>query len=454
MLGVLAEYLKEQFTRRIRKKKSRRAKTREEAWQIQFFNHRPQSAKKDDKELALNESYSVGELIRGPLGGTEHLRLRKSKHKNVKTSPNCENHLELMMGFSFEDGDAFNAFKNRLHNKDFIGLDTKKYFLQNFIESEASKAIKLFENKLGPGTISPKDFSNSFKRSIEKNEISNLMRQQLGVSNDEASCSQMFQLNDTNRVNSSHFMGESNLFLLGDSKKNSMGLFRGHDSQFMSILNGKDTPGDPSSLVMESHKLPPAFAKRARDEHSGLQLTPVKKSRPKARAEHRGFRDLKTIRLETGQSGAERIMSNFIFHNDDASRGFELTRKEAESRANLQKRGSMFEGATKQAKTETPVYDFKNVTEKIYGVHTLQRLKRRDTGTRKAEAGPESAELCLQESERGSRKENKKTAEAERQSRDAGDKDNSNVGKYSNSVNTGKSTKKYDEGLLNLYSKV
>lgn len=451
-MGVLAQYLKEQFTRRIRKKRPRRAKPRAGAWQIQFFNYRPQSAKTDEKEQPLNESYSVRELIKGPLGGTEHLRLRKSKHKNVRRSLDCEKNLELMIGFSFEDADAFNAFKNRLLNKDFIGLETKKYFLQNFIENEASKAFKLFENKLGPGGFSPKDFSNSFKRSIDKHEISNMMRQQLGGSPEEVSCSQLFQLNDTNRVNSSHFMGESNLFLLGDSKKNSMGLFRGHDSQFMSILNGKDTPGDPSNLALESHKLTPIFTKRAKEELSQMQLTPIRasNSKPKTRADQRGFRDLKTIRLEPGKHGPEPIMSNFIFHNENTSRGFELTQKDAEPSANLEKRAKMFSEAGKGGKVETPVYDFKNVTKKIYGVDTLQKVKRKAKTRGKAELGKESLELFLME-ERGSRKENK--GKKESAGEDA-ERENSNLGKYSNSVNTGKSTKKYDEGLLNLYSKV
>lgn len=268
----------------------------------------------------------------------------------------------------FKDEEAFKIFKQHLCNKDFIGLETKKYFLQSFIENETSKALKLFDHDLMPKDFSRGDFSNSFKRSIDKNEISNMIKQQFNGSNEEVSCSQMFQLNDTNRLNSNQFLAESNLFLLGDSKKNSMGFFRGQDSQFMSILNGKDTPGDPSALMGDLGKN--SIQRRSKGDNSNiLVLTPVKKPEIKIGGGfmNKGFRDIKTNQMQLSKGEGDRPISNFIYHNDNVSKGFELTQREPINLSqNLNKRGSVFGIKNKiNSKKDTPVYDFKNVTKKI-----------------------------------------------------------------------------------------
>lgn len=463
-LGSLCEYLKDQFLSKLGLKKKRNSRSKHKSWKIQLFNHRTENAGRDQQEKPLNETYPVSDLIKGPLGDTDYVKLRKTKHKNVKISPNCERNLELMINFHFEDGKAFKIFKNLLYNKDFIGLETKKYFLQNFIENETSKAMKMFDSKIISRNFSPRELSNSFKRSVDKNEISNMIKQQFNVSNEEASCSQLFQLNDTNRLHSNQFIGESNLFLLGDSKKNSMGFFRGHDSQFMSILNGKDTPGDPSNLILDINRNINSFHKRSKDDNSNiLQLTPVKGSDKKrkddSRFNNKGFRDLKMNQIYLENGKIDKPLSNFIFHNENASKGFELTRKEMINKSqHLKKRENIYEDSDPNTgKNDTPVYDFKNVTKKIYGVDNLKKLKKTEKKKSKKEGKiNENLELFLQESERISRKENNKDIIQKKNADNLSmlDKDNSNVGNYSNSVNTGKSTKKYDEGLLKLYSKV
>ena len=448
---------------RIKRKRGRKSKNKPKAWKIQFFNHRTENAGKEHKEQPLNQGYSILDLIKGPLGSTEHLKLRKTRHKNVKVSLDCEKNLELLINLDFQDEDSFKNFKVNLCNKDFIGLETKKYFLQSFIENEASKALKLFDHEMLPKDFSRGDFSNSFKRSIDKNEISNMMKQQFNGSNDEVSCSQLFQLNDTNRLHSNQFLAESNLFLLGDSKKNSLGFFRGQDSQFMSILNGKDTPGDPSALMGDLGKNGHSIQRRSKDDNSNmLVLTPLKKAKNKkpenANFINKGFRDMKSNQIFLEKGGQDKPISNFIFHNDNASKGFELTQKDPINLSqNLNKRGDLFDSKNKKKpKKETPVYDFKNVTKKIYGVDNLKKLKKKDLKGKIDKNLANSLEYFLQDSDRLSRKENNKEQEKKKieENQSNIEKDNSNIGNYSNSVNTRKSTKKYEEGLLNLYSKV
>ena len=444
-----------------KKKRGRKSKNKPESWKIQFFNHRTENAGKEQKEKALNQGYTILDLIKGPLGSTEHLKLRKTKHKNVKVSLDCEKNLELLLNLDFQDEDSFKYFKANLCNKDFIGLETKKYFLQSFIDNETSKALKLFDHEMLPKDFSRGDFSNSFKRSIDKNEISNMMKQQFNGSNEEVSCSQLFQLNDTNRLHSNQFMAESNLFLLGDSKKNSLGYFRGQDSQFMSILNGKDTPGDPSALMGDITKNNISM-RRSKENSNMLVLTPLKKSKDKTPETghfiNKGFRDMKTNQIFLEKEGDNKPISNFIFHNDNPSKGFELTQKEQINLSqNLNKRGDLFESKNKKKpKKETPVYDFKNVTKKIYGVDNLKKLKKKDSKLRTGGNITNSLEYFLQDSDKLSRKENNKEIEKKMIEENLSnvEKDNSNLGNYSNSVNTRKSTKKYEEGLLNLYSKV
>ena len=453
-LGSLSEYLKDKFVAKLhadKKTKARRGKTQK--WAVQFFNHRTENAGKEHKEQPLNSAYTVHDLIKGPLGSTDHLKLKKTKHKNVKVSPDCEKNLELMVNLHFEDEVAFKAFKDVLYNKDFIGLETKKYFLRSFIENETTKALKLFDHELMPRGYSQKDFSNSFKRSVDKHEISNMMKQQLLGSNEEASCSQLFQLNDTNCLHSNQFLAESNLFLLGDSKKNSMGFFRGQDSQLMSLLHGKDTPGDPSNLLGEINKNFNSLHRRNKDNSNHLELTPVKGELAEKRIMNKGFRDMK-LPGELGDAD-DRPISNFIFQNDNASKGFELTQKDMVNKSqHLQKRGGYFDSKNaRKGNRETPVYDFKNVTKKIYEVENLNKLKKEKT-KKSGKIINENLELFLQETERMSRKENKKESKKIEENVSFNEKDNSNIGNYSNSVNTRKSTKKYEEGLLNLYSKV
>jgi hypothetical protein len=259
-------------------------------------------------------------------------------------------------------------------------------------------------------------------------------------------------------MNSNQFMGESNLFLLGDSKKNSMNFFRCQDSQLMSILHGKDTPGDPSNMMIEGSRLHGRSTRNKRGDHSNLlELTPVKTSNRKLRETQnfnsKGFRDLKMNPMFL-KDDINRPVSNFIYHNEDPSKGFELTQRDRVNPSqHLIKRNQFYLGNTQKApKPETPVYDFKNVTQKIYEVDNLKKLKK----DKKSEKMSENMEIFFQETDRISRKENKKDASKKKMEENMsfGEKDNSNIGNYSNSVNTRKSTKKYEEGLKKLYSKV
>lgn len=436
-LGSLGEYLKGQFAAKLGTARG---------WRVRFFNHRTENAGRDLRQQPLDCGYSVRDLAKGPLGGAEHLKLRKTRHKNVRVSPDCGKNLELMMDLLFENEVAFKAFKDGLYNRDFIGLDAKKYFLRGFIEDETNKALRLFEPDPAARGLSQRDFSNSLRRSIDKLEISHLAKPQFLGSQGEASCSQLFQLNDTNRLNSNQFLAESNLFLLGDSKKNSLGFFRGQDSQFMSLLQGRETPGDPSHLLAEAPRHTHASLKNKRADNSNLlELTPVKPSSKKGG----GFRDLKANPMFL-KDDRDRPASNFIYQKEDASGGFELTQRElANQSQRLGKRAAFFEG--RPQKRETPVYDFKNVTQKIYEVDNLKKLKKE----RKPNRVSEDLEIFFQETDRMSRKENKRDPKKKPEENVSfGEKDNSNIGNYSNSVNTRKSTKKYEEGLLNLYSKV
>ena len=429
-MGTLSEYLKIKILNRIKKESKTRKLTSKfiENISVEFFNHQAGKSNDSEEKKPLFEGYTIGDLNRGPLGAAEHLKLKRSKHKNVKFSQNCERNVELLLNLHFKDEKSFRDLKELLYNKDFIGLDTKKYFLKDFINTETTKHIKLFESELVPKLLSPREFSNPFRRSIEKNDISQMMKgQYMERSVEEVSCSHNFQFNDTNKLMSNLILPESNFILLNDSNKNSLGFLQRNESQFLSGMGGKNTPGNfelqekmlNSRNLMQNNILNFGFNDKRFEQNSGLyfsppkksqklELTPIKLKMEDHESSRNRYRDLKSNPILKKHMPSNQNLSNLIYLNENQSKGFELTRKFEEKESSLGKRNHIQANLDlKNSANDTPIYDFKNVTKKIYGIDNLNRLKKKNKKKMEINMVDESRDLLITDREECSKKENK-----------------------------------------------
>lgn len=444
---------------------------------------------KEIPQEPLNYCFMVSDLVSGPLGSTQHLKLRKTKHKNVRVSEDPHNHLELMIDLSFGSEKSFLILRDAMAHQDFIGIEAKKHFLKNFIEMETSRALRPFQPA---NRFSPRNVSIGFKNSIDKNDLSNLgIKFRSKRSNEDHSEYNLFHYNEQP---SNHLFPDSNFLMINNSNRNSIGFFRGADSQFHMGLNSKNTPGKPpkddlnrlnsqlggNGVLEPGTKLADLCFSPDLKSKNHPQLTPLKTKMNKSK----GFRDIRSrgvLKLKDTKDD----LSNFIYFNDKKSKGFELTQKEPDS---LRKRDKMF------GNNDTPILDFKNVKEKIYRVENLKLLKPKlSSKFQESEEDKYSKKHVNNENE--SKKENIKKKEIsfgkaeyqmslitekdlnevkdqesnltknkksfvkhlEKEKKEEEKEDQtvlSNFNPITGSVNTGKSTKKYDEGLLNLYSKV
>lgn len=467
---VLSELLRQKISKRILQENQRKKNLKEfeNCFSICFCNYKIEKninfAIKDN----LCETYNISDLIKGPLGSTNHLKLQPTKQKNVNASKNCENNLELMLNISFSDQKSFSLFKDNLFNKDFIGIETKKYFLREFIIDETSKHLKLFENELILKDNNSKGFSNNFKFYHDKNEIcQNSKNKFYENSQDENYNTQMFNLDDTHKQYSNQILFESNFLLFNESMKNSIGFPKNNDSQFLGF-DGKVTPGKlgMGEELLNSRGINPissihinSFKKQTsnkfRNNQSPFKKIPKLENENKKQNKTKIFRDIKSIK---GNLLLEKDFSNLIFMNEGVSKGFELTQKEIANDLSLKcltKRESpILEDEKLNSNHDTPIYNFKNVTKKIYEVENLNKIKKKDK--KEKSLLDDSKKLFYNESIDVSKKENasKLSQKIKINKHFENETEINNAGNISNSVNTKKSTKKYEEGLLNLYSKV
>ena len=374
-LGTLAEFLKHQTISKISKSITSETKKKQllNEFKVNLFCFQTESGNnsKSEEQEPLSKCFMVSDLVSGPLGSTQHLKLRASKNKNVKNSKDPKDNLELMMDLSFGSEKAFLILRDAVSHQDFMGIEAKKHFLKNFIEMETSRALRPFQPAHG---ISPRNMSIGFKASVDKNDLSNMgMRFRSKRGEEEHSEYNLFHFQDQT---SNHLFPDSNFLMLNNSNRNSMGYFRGPDSQFHLALNSKATPGEPprddyralpggleqEMLKPESKMADLCFSP---DGHSknGPQLTPLKSKNLKSK----GFRDLRSRGVMKMKEGVDDL-SNLIYYNDRESKNFELTQKDPES---LHKRARLFENG------DTPILDFNNVKQKIYQVENLKRLKPR-----------------------------------------------------------------------------